>query len=176
MSHAWDADQLGRSTHCRVKALCSELKALGWKVWFDEDNLVLGANIDSKMASGICNSDAVCVFITRSYIEKVNAQNTNCSKEWNLAYATGKTILPIVMEKNMLDPKNWDGIAAMYLGNTLYLDCTRDNVRQNALKLSNMLELTGMKRKKASAPYSNHEKRCVRQPLMAKRYRTTIRL
>lgn len=121
MSHAWDVDQLGRSTHRRVKALCTELKALGWKVWFDEDNLVLGANIDSKMALGICNSDAVCVFITRPYIEKVNAQNTNCSKEGNLAHATGKTILPIAMEKNMLNPKSWKGIAAMYLGNTLYV-------------------------------------------------------
>ena len=94
MSHSWDADSIGRSTHDRVKYLKKQLQNLGWKIWFDEEQLFLGCNIDIEMSNGIQNSDAVCVCITKSYINKVNGQNNNCAKEWNFAQMIGKKILP----------------------------------------------------------------------------------
>ena len=83
MSHSWDSDAKGRPTHERVKLLKQELNKLGWKVWFDEEQLLVGCNIDVNMANGIKHSDAVCVCLTKTYIEKVNSQNNNCSKEFN---------------------------------------------------------------------------------------------
>lgn len=145
LSHSWNVDLRGRPTHDRVKALRQELGRLGWKLWFDEERLLLGCNVDSKMASGIRNADAICLCITRSYIEKINAQNNNCAKEWNFAQAMGKKMLPIILEEEMLDVKAWPpGIVTMYLGNTFYIDCTSDDTRENAQKLSKMLELLGL--------------------------------
>ena len=145
MSHSWSADLRGRSTHDRVRSLKDELKRHGWKVWFDEERLLLGSNIDTKMATGIRDSDAVCICITRSYLEKINAQDNNCAKEWNLAQSLGKKILPIVLEEEMLDCKSWPpGIVTMYLGNTFYIDVSSDNIVDNARRLSDMLLLLGL--------------------------------
>ena len=148
MSHSWDADSIGRSTHDRVKYLKKQLQNLGWKIWFDEEQLFLGCNIDIEMSNGIQNSDAVCVCITKSYINKVNKQNNNCAKEWNFAQMIGKKILPIIMEKDLLDIRSWpSGIMTMYLGNTFYIDCSGTDISDTAKKLSKMLQLLGLKKK-----------------------------
>lgn len=157
MSHSWDIDLRGRSTHARVRALKTELNRLGWKVWFDEEQLLIGCNIDMKMASGITGSDAVCVCVTRKYIEKINSQarNDNCAKEWNFAQAIGKKILPIIMEEEMLDIRAWPhGLMTMYLSNTFYVDCTSDDIKGNAKKLDAMLILLGLKKRKLATRYS----------------------
>lgn len=145
MSHSWDYDLRGRSTHDRVRKIKQELDKMGWKIWFDEERLLLGNNIDVDMANGIRRSDAVCVCITRSYVEKINAQNNNCAKEWNFAQSIGKRILPLIMEEEMLDVRSWpQGVMTMYLGNTFYIDCSSDNLPEIASKLSKMLELLGL--------------------------------
>ena len=146
LSPSWDTDLRGRSTHLRVKALRNELCKMGWKLWFDEDKLLVGCNIDADMASGIKESDAVCLCITRSYVEKINAQNNNCAKEWNFAQAIGKKLLPIILEEEMLDVKAWPaGIVTMYLGNTFYVDCSRDDLKEAAVRMSKMLHLLGLR-------------------------------
>jgi hypothetical protein len=124
---------------------------MGWSVWFDEDQLLIGCNVDSEMARGITNSDAVCICISRRYVEKINAQNhgDNCAKEWNLAQAAGKKIIPLIMEKEMLDIKAWPpGIVSMYLANTFYIDCTSDDMRATSIKLNQMLDLLGLTRRR----------------------------
>ena len=157
LSHAWGSDLRGRSTHGRVKILKEKLSILGWKLWFDEEQLLLGCNIDTKMATGIRNSDAVCVCITRNYVEKINEQahGDNCAKEWNFAQSLGKKILPLIMEEEMLDVKAWPpGIMTMYLGNTFYIDCSSDDLEDTAKKLSQMLELLGLKKRMIQKTYS----------------------
>lgn len=155
MSHSWDTDIRGRHTHDRVRVLKYELEKLGWKIWFDEEQLLIGCNIDVNMANGIKRSDAVCVCITKSYIEKINAQNNNCAKEWNFAQMVGKKILPLIMEEDMLDVKSWpQGIMSMYLGNTFYIDCSGDKIQENARKLSKMLELLGLTKRKIKSSVS----------------------
>jgi hypothetical protein len=127
--------------------LKEKLTGFGWKLWFDEDQLLLGCNIDTKMATGIRNSDAVCVCITRNYVEKINAQarGDNCAKEWNFAQSLGKRILPLIMEEEMLDIKAWPpGIMTMYLGNTFYIDCSSDDLDDIATRLSTMMQLLGL--------------------------------
>lgn len=148
MSHSWDNDLRGRCTHDRVRKIKQELDKKGWTIWFDEERLLIGNNIDVDMANGIRRSDAVCVCITRSYVEKINAQNNNCAREWNFAQSIGKKILPLIMEEEMLDVRSWPpGLMTMYLGNTFYIDCSSDNLPEIANKLSKMLELLGLTRK-----------------------------
>lgn len=145
LSHSWSKDLRGRSTHDRARILRDELRKLGWKLWFDEDQLLLGCHIDSKMAEGIRNSDAICVVITRSYVEKVNSCEGNCAKEWNFAQAINKKILPIIFEQEMLDIKAWPpGVMTMNLANTFYVDCSCDDLRACAKRLSAMLCLLGL--------------------------------
>ena len=147
MSHSWGTDLRGRQNHERVRNLKEELDALGWKIWFDEEKLLVGCNIDLKMASGIRKSDAVCVCITRKCIEKINEQKSgdNCAKEWNFAQSIGKKIIPLIMEEEMLDVKAWPaGVMTMYLGNTFYIDCSGEDIKGYAKKLNTMLSLLGL--------------------------------
>lgn len=155
MSHSWNQDTKERPTHERVKLLKQELDKLGWKVWIDEEQLLVGCNIDVSLANGIKQSDVICTCLTRSYIEKVNSQNNNCSKEWNFAQIIGKKILPLIMEEELLDVKAWpQGLMTMYLGNTFHIDCSGDNIPSIALKLSKMLELLGLSKRKRERNYS----------------------
>lgn len=150
LSHAWGTDLRGRNTHERVKLIKNELQNLGWKLWFDEEKLLLGCNVDTNMANGIKNSDAVCVCITRTYVEKINSQHSgdNCAKEWNFAQSIGKKILPLILEEEMLDVKAWpQGIMSMYLGNTFYIDCSGDNIKEISKRLSSMLNLLGLQKR-----------------------------
>ena len=55
----------------------------------------------------------------------------------------------------MLDVKAWpQGLMSMYLGNTFYIDCSGDNIPSIALKLSKMLELLGLSKRKLERKYS----------------------
>ena len=148
MSHAWGKDLRGRSTHERARLLKNALSRAGWKVWFDDEKLLIGCNIDVKMASGITAADAVCICVTRQYVEKINSQNRHdsCAKEWNFAQAMGKKILPLIMEEEMLDVKAWpQGVMSMYMANTFYIDCSGNDLEEIAQRLSKMLHLLGLR-------------------------------
>ena len=98
------------------------------------------------MARGIERSDAICLCITKKYIEKINSQlpGDNCAKEFNLSLVSGKRILPLIFEREMLDIQNWPrGVAQMYLVHTFYVDCTGD-IQCALTKLSQMLSLIGL--------------------------------
>jgi hypothetical protein len=117
-------------------------------VWFDEERLLAGCNLDCEMSKGIMNSDVVCLCITRQYCLKVNSGSTqdNVFKEWNLCQTLNKKVVPIVMEPGMLDVKQWPpGIMSMYLGNTFYVDASGDNIPEIASRLSRMFILLGLK-------------------------------
>ena len=148
MSHAWAEDARGRSTHARANLLKDELARLGWKVWFDEDRLLVGEPLDAQLAAGISQSDAVCICITRRYCEKVNRGDArdNVFKEWNFCQAIGKKMIPLIFEEEMRDVKAWPpGIMTMVLGNTFYIDASGDDLKGVAQRLSQMLQLLGLR-------------------------------
>lgn len=151
LSHAWGTDSHGRSNHERVAQLRRRLSALGYNVWIDEDHLMLGDSIDDAMSDGIMSSDAICMCITRRYIEKINhARINNCKKEWNLSVQTGKRIIPLIMEREMLDPGNWPlGTWSMYMQNTFYMDGTSDDVNGVAQRLARLLRILGVPKRPA---------------------------
>ena len=46
LSHDWGKDEYGRDNHQRVSLINDELKARGYKTWFDEEKLA--GNIDME--------------------------------------------------------------------------------------------------------------------------------
>ena len=107
LSHDWQ-----RGNHERVSKINAQLKALGFKTWFDEDRMQ--GNIDKKMADGIEKSAVVVVFVTKCYMSKVNGDNAkdNCWKEFNLAtqVQSANRMSVAVMETEVKDTKEWSGV------------------------------------------------------------------
>ena len=85
LSHNWGEDDSGRENHDRVSFINQELKNMGYKTWFDEDEMA--GNIAERMSEGTEQAEAVIVFLTRKYYEKVNGKNPldNCKREFNYA-------------------------------------------------------------------------------------------
>ena len=81
LAHDWGTDEHGRSNHARVARVKKQLEKAGLRAWFDEDQL--RGDINGQMADGIDRAQAVVVFITHRYMEKVsgkgpNGMNDNC--------------------------------------------------------------------------------------------------
>ena len=124
LSHNWGKDECGRDNHQRVSLINEELSQRGYKTWFDEDKIT--GNIDEKMAQGIEQTEGVIVFLTRKYHEKVNSNNArdNCKKEF--LYASEKKtrlkMVPVIMEKFMLDTNAWNGLVGFNLCREMYVN------------------------------------------------------
>uniref|UniRef100_A0A6C0AXI9 TIR domain-containing protein n=1 Tax=viral metagenome TaxID=1070528 RepID=A0A6C0AXI9_9ZZZZ len=143
-SHTWKKDRLDRDNHLRVYELAQNLQRCGWSIWIDEENLM--GNIDAGMASGIDNADAVIICLTEEYCKKVNEsamnprKRDNCLKEWTYANARNKLMIPVVMEPILLDINNWPpGIISLYLGSTLYVNGSHNNLYDTAINIHKIL-------------------------------------
>lgn len=130
-SHNWGEDIFKRDNHNRVKRIKNLLiKYYGWSIWFDEDDM--SWNIDGSMYKGIIESELAVVFLTQKYINKIENNcldpnnRDNCAKEWNLINVKKKRILPIVLEKNLLNISKWENtLVGMYLGTYMLLDVSK---------------------------------------------------
>ena len=143
-SHTWKPDNLGRNTHERVYEIVKKIRDNGWTTWFDEEDM--GGNIDAAMAEGIDNADAIMVCLTETYCKKINdtAKNPrnrdNCLKEWTYANARNKLLIPIIMEPCLLNQSEWPpGIVSLYLGSTLYIDASKDDINNAVIFANNFL-------------------------------------
>ena len=141
LSHDWGKDEYGRDNHKRVSLINDELKARGYKTWFDEEKLA--GNIDMEMTQGIEQTEGVIAFITRRYYEKVNGENArdNCQKEFQHAseIKTRAKIVPVVMEESMRDATPWKGLAGINIGREMYVDMSGDI--ENKAYLNQKMEL-----------------------------------
>ena len=141
LSYNWGNDEYDRDNHQHVSLIDEELKARGYKIWFDEENL--GGNIDVEMAKGIEQSLGMIVFITRRYYEKVNGENAgdNCQKEFQHAskIRTRAKMVPVVMEEFMCQSTPWKGLVGINLGREMYVDMSGDV--ENKTYLSQKMEL-----------------------------------
>jgi len=130
LSHAWDDDACGRSTHARVRALAFALRDEGVDAWLDDEQMVAGDDLDAKMAAGIDAADAVCVCLTRAYCTKVDAPDSNCRREFALAASVGKRLLPVLFEPTLRDVRTWPpGVVRMTLSRTLWVDASGGGAR-----------------------------------------------
>ena len=141
LSHNWGNDENDRDNHQCVSLINEELKARGYKTWFDEENLA--GNIEVEMAQGIEQSEGVIVFITRKYYEKVNGNKAgdNCQKEFRYAskIKTRAKMVPVVMEEFKRLATPWKGLVGINLGGEMYVDIS-GNI-ENKTYLSQKIEL-----------------------------------
>ena len=141
LSHNWGEDESGRDNHQRVAIINKELKARGYKTWFDEEKIA--GNIDKKMAQGIAQTEGVIVFLTKKYQKKVNDNNAgdNCQKEYMYASRkkTKSKIVAVVMETCMRDINTWSVLVDFHLGGDMYVDMSGEF--ENEAYLSQQMEL-----------------------------------
>jgi len=138
LTHTWVKDELNRDNHARVGTVNKLLKDQGFQTWFDEDKME--GHIDQKMAEGIKNSEVILVFITKVYMEKVNAEgHDNCKGEFTYAVNRNKKMIPIVMEPGMKKPGEWDGPLGIRLSGNLYIDLSETDSEYDLTALIQLL-------------------------------------
>ena len=151
LSHNWGEDGSGRDNHDRVSLINQELKNMRYKTWFDEDEMA--GNIAERMSEGIEQAQAVIIFLTRKYYEKVNGKNAldNCKREFNYAVQkkTPEKMLVVVMEECMCNTSDWTKLVAFDFSSRLYVDMSKDLEDQNYLhkqlkKLKKQLQYMGI--------------------------------
>ena len=126
LTHDW-GQELGQDNHLRVSIVNDALKARHFLTWFDTE--LMEGDIRVAMANGIDRSECVIVFITRRYVDKVAGDDANdsCKVEFNYASTrkSGK-LIPVVMERQMLNTADWNGPVGLTLCTTLFVDMTGD--------------------------------------------------
>ena len=141
LSHNWGKDESERENHKRVAIINKELKARGFRTWFDEEKI--SGNINNKMAQGIAQTEGVIVFLTRKYDIKVNGENDgdNCKKEFDYALRkkTIKKIVPVVMDECMRETSTRGMLVGYYLGGHVYIDISGE--LENKTYLSERMEV-----------------------------------
>ena len=141
MTHTWVKDELNRDNHARVGTVNKLLKVQGFQTWFDEDKME--GHIDQKMAEGINDSEVILVFITKTYMEKLNSKgHGNCKGEFTYATTRNKKMIPIVMEPCMKNPGQWDGPLGIRLAGDLYVDMSETDSEFNITTLVDRLKRT----------------------------------
>jgi len=84
LSYQWDCQAL-------VKAVAQDLKARGYKVWLDVEQM--RGEMNQRMAEAVEGAAIVCPFISRTY-----KQSANCMKELNYSDQLGKPMLPVIVD------------------------------------------------------------------------------
>ncbi len=119
LSHSWGKGQLD---HEKVVAIGKQLQAAGVRVWMDEEKIT--DNFPKQMVEGIDGSHVFIAFVTKTYLDACNNENSNAGQEFN--YAAGKDvkmIVPVVLDKSLLDPRTWNGtVLKLRLATKLYID------------------------------------------------------
>ena len=154
LSHNWGEDESGRDNHQRVTIINKELKAQGYKTWFDEEKI--SGNIDMKMAQGIAQAKGVIVFLTRKYLNKVNGNDArdNCQKEFMYATRTQTRtrIVAVVMKKCMCNISTWSGFVDFHLGGEMYVNMS-GNFENKTYLSQQMEELVKQLQSKGIQPF-----------------------
>jgi hypothetical protein len=118
LSHSWDG-----ATHERVLRIARTLQRCGIRVWVDADHIFPGRNALGQMASGIVQSEYFGVFVSETYIKKVNEQNNNVSREFTLATCAKKPLLCVLLDARMRHVSDRPpGVFTMVLGDIVYID------------------------------------------------------
>lgn len=138
------SSNLGRNTHERVVEISKYLKIMGWNIWIDENNIL--NNIDASIAKGIEDSDFILVFLTETYIKKINESAKNpktrdyCLKEWTYSNHLNKLIVPIVFEPKLLNTESWpNGIVSLQLASSFYINCSDTTALDSAKLINNYI-------------------------------------
>jgi len=130
-------DKPGRDIHSRVSAIGLQLKEKGIKIYMD-DEMSLRQNVERIIRS----SRVIVVFVTRSYMLKVNSEGDHCNSEFMLAVlARGvNNMIFVVMEPEMSDQKTWVGHLQIKDGNETCIDYFEDtDVTELAYRINGLI-------------------------------------
>jgi len=126
LSHAWGKEQ---ATHYEVQRIGECLKKQSISFWLDDQQMI--GTISAAMANGIDHSKIMVVFITEEYVNKVNGKRAkgsaeNCLAEFTYGGSNGfGYMIPVVLEKKMLNQKLWVGTFGITIGKTqMFIDLT----------------------------------------------------
>jgi hypothetical protein len=118
LSYSDGADSSGRNIVERVQRINAALKARGLMTWMGERGV--GQQVIQQVCSGIDKSRCMITFLTRGYIDRVlkNSPTDNCSMEfnYNLRRKHPHNIIPVVLEKEIMNPATWTGPIGVVLG------------------------------------------------------------
>lgn len=122
LSHDWGEDH---KNHAEVEKVSAELKRLGFKPWFDSDDMK--GDIASAMANGMDASNIVLIFITQRYLAKVNSTNVsdNCFKEFRYTFAQKKKYILVLMDPRVRPADMNSGVVGMHVADTLYVNMSK---------------------------------------------------
>lgn len=143
LSHCWK-----NGCHEFAIALSSELARRHWDVWLDENEM--RGNINACMASGIENSKVVAVLVTKEYADKVSIAaleetSDNCMRELVYAFKLQKVILPIILDKSMLETTSWPtGAFSFLMSDILFIDASHRNERSACDSIESALRQRGI--------------------------------
>jgi len=138
LSHAWGKGDAG---HRAALELASKLRSQRFRVWVDEERMK--GDIVDAMVAGIDSSSLVIVAVTKDYMDKVNSPEQNNVKR-EFTYALAKKgmgrVVPVVMEKEMLDQSRWEGRFLMEMSGQMYADFSSQDVEKAAQLVQRTLE------------------------------------
>ena len=121
LSHNWGADG---ANHTIVSAVNKSLMLRGFRTWFDEDQL--RGNLREEMTRGIEHTKSALVFVTSEYRNKVNQPSRRDNCKWEFMHMLDQLddtkMLPVVMEADMRQNREWKGVLGGALGGKLYTD------------------------------------------------------
>ena len=128
ITHCWGLDSMNRDNHERVGRVLTWLQANGISCWFDSERMV--GSIRQQMTRGIDNARCVVVFITSNYRDKVNQHDDRDNCRYEFTYSVEQKgphfMIPVVMEPDMTNPRDWRGELGAACGTKLYINMTSD--------------------------------------------------
>ena len=120
LSHNWGLDELGRDNHARVSNINEELRKLGYRTWFDKEQIK--DEIFNQSTVGIQETQCVIFFITKKYYEEVIVEHTN---DFKTRVKTSK-LLAVIMEKGMMNINQCTGAVDKFLGGRKFVDMSEE--------------------------------------------------
>mmetsp|Transcript_5978 Transcript_5978/g.11299 ORF Transcript_5978/g.11299 Transcript_5978/m.11299 type:complete len:441 (+) Transcript_5978:190-1512(+) len=140
LSHNIGEDTLGRDNHVRVKKLQKALENANVHIFtFDSEQDQTESRMEEDTTDGIDRCHQVAIFLTKRYIDKVATKyglEDTCRLEFDYsARRKGiKNLIPIVMEPECKELKNWKGVLGATLANVPYVDFSQDDMLHSCVR------------------------------------------
>lgn len=108
VSHNWGKDSKGRDNDARVHSISRHLQSQGIRIFVHDWESHRYNSPDEAMVDGMRRSGVAIVFLTKSYIEKIEAGkiDDDCVAQFNLA-KRAPAIIPVIMEPELVKTSKW---------------------------------------------------------------------
>eukprot|EP00440_Ansanella_granifera_P015043 gb/GFBE01016352.1/.p1 GENE.gb/GFBE01016352.1/~~gb/GFBE01016352.1/.p1 ORF type:complete len:832 (+),score=114.44 gb/GFBE01016352.1/:1-2496(+) len=108
ISHNWGKDSRGRDNHLRVLQIARALQRHGLQVFLEDWEAHNYNSADEAMVDGMRRSAVALVFVTKTYIDKIEDGkiDDDCVAQFNLA-KRAPSIIPVVMEPELTKSTKW---------------------------------------------------------------------